>query len=451
MPPPPMEPPRTTWADLPPELLSCVADRLHAAAPYVAARAVCAAWRSALPPPSPSLLVADAHGSAFALSLPLRCAFLLSPLPNRSRCVGSGHGWLAVACEEDVSYQDPDLHCRNFVAGAGWRVVGGSRRERLRIVLLNPCTGERIALPQHARLNPDSVSKIAFASIPRAGDFTVVAACGLGPLARTIAYIRTRVGGGGGATWSFEEIPGGTVLADVVYHDGDGEEDGGDKVYCLTANCDVYVLHIRPRKNPVLEPLLADFAGGAVSYPAHVFAPTYAQLSGIITGAKNLVFCDGNLYQVWRNTTGGAFRFMSPEGGGDAGEWFQVSEDEVFVLRYYPARRPCWEAVGDLGGHSVFVAPASDAVAVRAEGVPGLKVDCVYWTSRVGDRRAMVFDMKARRSTPCLAPSTDTAGRPVCWYFFRRMAIGSNDDDGEILQPQQKCSRLSKNPSWMFL
>lgn len=33
----------------------------------------------------------------------------------------------------------------------------------------------------------------------------------------------------------------------------------------------------------------------------------------------------------------------------------RVEENEMFVLRYYPQRQPCWDAVTDLGGYSVSV------------------------------------------------------------------------------------------------
>ena len=51
-----------------------------------------------------------------------------------------------------------------------------------------------------------------------------------------------------------------------------------------------------------------------------------------------------------------------------------VAENEILVLRYYPRRRrwPCWDAVKDLGGYSLFV-ESNNAVSMYAEGVPGLR------------------------------------------------------------------------------
>ncbi|KAL6845808.1 hypothetical protein ACP4OV_024383 [Aristida adscensionis] len=446
-PPPPMAPPRG-WADLPSDLLSSVADRLHAVAAYVAARGVCAAWRSALPPAAPPFLLmadADSGAAASALSLSARRAFRLPALPTRTRCVGSGHGWLAVTGEEAMCYPDTARYRRY-----PWTTVSYLRR----IALLNPWTGEQIVLPYHERLKPSAVIKIAFAPNPRAGDFTVVVASGHASENHTLAYASTRDGGGGrgGATWSFVEIDTEkAVLADVVYREGrgGGEDDGGDKVYCLAKNCSVYVLHL-PRGGaaalaPVLEPLLPE--PGAFFHPALFFAPIYARLSVFFTStsARNLVFCDGDLYQIWRNCIGGAVILSSPTGAGDD-DRFRVPKDEVFVLRYCPERLPCWEAVADLGGHSVFVGPASGAVVVRAaEHVPGLKGDCVYWVSPHEDRHAMVFDMKTRRCTPCPVPSTGRRGGGTthCWFSLEDTASSGDDGEEETLEGQPKRRRIA--------
>ena len=55
----------------------------------------------------------------------------------------------------------------------------------------------------------------------------------------------------------------------------------------------------------------------------------------------------------------------------------RVEHDEIFVLRYDSQRRPCRDILADLRGHSVFVG-RNNAVSIYAEGVPGLKGDCVY-------------------------------------------------------------------------
>ncbi|KAM0899834.1 hypothetical protein ACQ4PT_021033 [Festuca glaucescens] len=88
----------------------------------------------------------------------------------------------------------------------------------------------------------------------------------------------------------------------------------------------------------------------------------------------------------------------------------RVAENEVLVLRYYPRRQPCWDVVQDLGGYSVFVG-RNNAVSMYAEGVLGLKGNCVYWIGGRGRDQGMVFDMATGRSTPCLPAA---GGRTRC-------------------------------------
>jgi hypothetical protein len=137
-------------------------------------------------------------------------------------------------------------------------------------------------------------------------------------------------------------------LTDLAY-----DVDGG-MVYCLTECGDVHVLHIprggrRPKS--IVKPLLsAERAAGVPFDPAQVFASPYHTASNSkLTRSKQIFLCNGRLYQVWRNTTG-AIASRLPEGRRSS-----MSEGEVVVLRYDPGRQPCWDAVQDLGGYSVFI------------------------------------------------------------------------------------------------
>ncbi|TVU29137.1 hypothetical protein EJB05_20689, partial [Eragrostis curvula] len=394
--------PRQAWADLPPELLLCITDRLTVLRCYLAARGVCAAWRSALAPAAPYLLFG--HGPAVVVSLPLNRVFhLLAMLSSVSgRCIGSSDGWLAVTIKPNGDTPG--------------------------VLLMNPFTGQEVSMPFLPYVTkrdnfltwffwPVFDSKVVFTPNPgKKDDFTVVVAARGG---RTLACITA-----GDAAWSSKEVtgkaawPSKQVIADVVYHN-----DGG-KFYCLTTNGDVHVVHV-PRgcqTKPVLEPLLFDKAG-------NVFAAPYSRVSARAS-AKYLVFCESDMYQVWRNT-GGAFDVQMPGAGP-----FHVSENEVFVFRYAAERRPCWEAAVDLGGRSVFVG-LNNAVSVRAEAVPGLKGDCVYWVCQDADYTAMEFDMRTRRATPCVEWQKDT----VCWYLLGDMA-SRDKKSAEVLQRQQKRMEL---------
>ncbi|XP_006659786.2 uncharacterized protein LOC102701650 [Oryza brachyantha] len=366
------------WGDLPPDLLDVVADALPLE-DYTRVRAVCTAWRAALPPTLPSLLVRRLDGGCHRFStwcLSAATAVLQCPptmLSPTRRCVGSGSGpgWIAVC---------------------GPEVVG----------LVNPLTGEEIpfrSFPQRGLV----VSKIVFAPNPTARDFTAVVisdhACFTGR--GRIAY--TTRGNGG---WAHVEVPGlprRDGIADVVYHD----KGGGKKVaYCLTGSGDVHVLHLpagrhgqrRRRPLPPSFQRLFDKAS-MVFYPTVAFAPPYDDATRRTENAKNLVLChDGHFYQIWRNKC----------------------NDEMLVLRYYPRRRPCWVAAKDLGGFSVFIGQ-NNAVALRVDGsggaaTPGLRRNCVYWID--GSRNeAKVFDMETGKSSPCF-PNGDEAHAAICWCYM---------------------------------
>ncbi|EMS47880.1 hypothetical protein TRIUR3_08883 [Triticum urartu] len=161
--------------------------------------------------------------------------------------------------------------------------------------------------------------------------------------------------------------------------------------------------------------------------PATCFAAPYNTVS-IFTSAKNLVFCDGNLYQIWRNAS--CTVTLQLPGGGHC----RVAENEIVVLRYYPRRQPCWDAVTDLGGYSVFVG-RNNAVSMYAEDVPGLKGNCVYWIGGRGRDQGMVFDMGTGRSTLCLpvAGAGVVPGPPqstICWYFLSDIVNNCNISTG---------------------
>jgi len=455
------------WADLPPDLLCRIGDRLDLKW-YASARGACTAWRCALAPPSPALLVVadDARWCPRAASLPTRRSFELTAIVSGSRCVGSSNGWLALS-----------------VALFTGQTV---------FVLLNPIAAVEILLPP---LIYESrwVSKVVFTPRPAKDDFAAAAICDID----RIAYVTA-----GARRWAVMEpvrLTSGDQLTDVV------STDKG-KVYCLTKCGDVHVLRLpeRRRRKPAntdeagpsepefsvlqrpaertinfrplrcqqqrsfrmmryeqgricnqlepiplrltlcaqafipykrvppesqgpdlnapatVEPLLSD--ANLPFNPATVFAPPYDTVSAF-TSAKNLVFCEGNLYQVWRNAS--CTVTLQLPGGGQR----RVSENEILVLRYYPRRQPCWDVVKDLGGYSLFVG-RNNAVSMYAEGVPGLRGNCVYWIGGRGRDQGMVFDMESGRSTPCRAPQVGfLPGHPhstICWYFLSDVVSNNN-------------------------
>ncbi|RCV07419.1 hypothetical protein SETIT_1G243000v2 [Setaria italica] len=326
-----MAPPRP-WADLPLELVSCIADRLKALRCYLAARGVSKAWRSALESASPYVVRVcriRVRAHAVAVSIPLRRSFHLTTINSYSRCVGSCHGWLAI-----IPYLGSNV-----------------------VLLMNPLTGKnlKLVLPLLPTFQPPH--RIVFAPNPSVEGFTAVATWVAGAN-KLLAYVRIR-----NATCSFELIPVDTPTVHVVYHAGEG--GGGGKFYCLLKNGEVRVLRV-PRDlqaTPVLEPLLDD---GVPSGPTDIFAPPFSRLPEH-TLAKHL-----------RNT-GGAMNVEFPGGGS-----LHMSKNEVFVLRHASA--------------SVSVG-LSNAVSVHAEGMAGMKGNCVYWVGPSDFAEAMAFDMETKRST----------------------------------------------------
>ncbi|CAM0953966.1 unnamed protein product, partial [Alopecurus aequalis] len=400
------------WADLPSDLLRRISDSLDLKC-YANARGSCTTWRCTLAPPSPSLLLILDDGATCRMSvasLPARRSFELKAIPRRRRCFGSSNGWLALTL---YVYHD-----------------------QIMFILFNPITGTEIALPPLV-YNSTRPSKLVFAPGPASDDFAAAAICDVDRLAYVI---------GGARRWAIlgpVHLAAGDHFVDIVYH-----EKG--RVYCLTHYGDVKVLSLPercrqepamvddPSSVPAIPPLASPAqraslaigraqqegdmrlrrslgldlnASAAVAEFDHAasFAPPYDTLS-VFTSAKNLVFCEGNLYQIWRNAS--CTVTVRLPGGGHR----RVVENEVFVLRYYPRRQPCWHAATDLGEYSVFVG-RSNAVAMYAQGVPGLKGNCVYWIGGRGSDQGMAFDMETGRSTPCLPTAVGVAPQRIFgWY-----------------------------------
>ncbi|CAL4956382.1 unnamed protein product [Urochloa decumbens] len=488
------------WADLHPDLLVQITDRIDDLKSYTSVRGACTTWRRTLAPLFPALLAA-AEGATMSTSRPSaasllmpdsgRSSFELAPVASGSRCVGSNGGWLALCVRVIVGISEAEHPTAFF------------------FFLANPVTGAEIALPPLLH-EAKWITKAVFAPNPAADDFAVAAICD----ADTIIYVTA-----GDTSWAVLDpvCPGiRDHLADLVYH------EQGHKVYCLTRCGLVHVLHLpeRRRRKPavVLDPtklsvlrppkgigviiqryhpdmtlpvtiapyyywrirrppatdlintpmrthswylsirdnedcdevpagtmmddpywtLSAEPQEPELSSPARIeyllsataFAQPYRAVSDI-ANAKHLVFCEGNMYQVWRNTS----CTVNLQGPGGVGQ-HRVLLGEVIVLRYYPNRghRSWWDVVKDLGGYSFFVG-RNNAVSVYAEGVPGLRANCVYWIDGHCREKGMVFDMATGRSTPCRPPAEvaapDECPRRMClWYFMSDMVTTDSSNGG---------------------
>ncbi|TVU08405.1 hypothetical protein EJB05_41809, partial [Eragrostis curvula] len=426
------------WADLQPDLLCRIGDRLDLKG-YASARGACTAWRCALAPTSPALLLLVAgedQWRPYAAPLPSRRSFELTAFISDSRCIGSSNGWLALSVKQL------------------WR--------RTVFVLLNPVAAVEIVLPPLLICHYESkrISKVVFTPNPTKEDFAVAAICDV----NRIAYVTA-----GARRWAVMDpigLTGDDQLTDIVYTDN-------GKVYCLTKRGDVHLVCL-PQCRRCRKPANADDAGPSEPEfsvlrhptviflgnserqdgfelnadmnalatvepllseanlpfnPATVFAPPYDTVS-VFTSAKNLVFSEGSLYQVWRNSS--CTVTLQLRGGGRC----RISDNEIFVLRYCPQRQPCWDVVKDLGGYSFFVG-RNNAVSMYAEGVPGLRANCVYWIGGHGRDQGMIFDMATGRSTSCRAPQIGQAPghlhrqySTVCWYFLSDLVSNNSSSGG---------------------
>ncbi|XBI74326.1 hypothetical protein VPH35_067890 [Triticum aestivum] len=430
------------WIDLPPELLTRVADGLDDLRFYTSVRGTCTAWRRALAPPTPSLLVLHRDGAtrrrpAAIVSLPAHRSFGLKAIPSGSSCPNALPP-MRGSFEFTSTY--PIRSCLG--CGGGWLAFSVCLYDgQSLLTLFHPVTAAEILLPPliyDTRL----LSKIVFVPDPTRDDFTAATICDIDRLAYVTA---------GARRWAILDrvrLATGDQLIDVIYH----QNGQNGMVYCLTRFGNVYVLHLpeRRRREPVIiedQTLAEDLvtrnrriiqmhnAGSDLNAPASMqplllssassFTPLYIAVSDL-TSAKNLVFCNGNLYQIWRNATCTVTLHLV------GGSHRRIEEDEIFVLKYNPRRRPCWDAVADLGGYSVFVG-RSNAVSMHAEGVPGLKGNCVYWIGGRGRDQGMVFDMGTGKSTPCLPSTAGVVPGPLqctfCWYFPREVVNNCNTNE----------------------
>ncbi|CAN6239819.1 unnamed protein product [Urochloa humidicola] len=403
------------WATLPPDLLRFITSDGFGLPleSYSSIRGVCTAWRSALPPPTPLLLAVSGFyaprdrqvqpGQLMSASFLTedhhhRSSFRLSELPTGGDLVGSSNGWIAV---------DP--------------VWPG-------IFLLNPLGegGCEVVLEPVRDTGGEPVVKIAFAPNPTPYEYTAVAICG----PRRLAYVTTRDAAPMSRRWTVMDVAVADErdkLVDLVYDDASG------KAYCVTAHGDVHVFHAPGsscrRRRPRVSPLHPKGGGG-------LFAPPYDDTSRLTGAAKSIFLSGGSLYQVWRNAAAAVSWRTTPEGGDGR---FCVAKDEVFVLKCDPnpkRRRPCWNAVNDLGGCAVFIGKNSPVV-LRPEDATGVRPNCVYWINEESRFEPMVFDMATRKSTrlPLAANKGEcpAARRPVCWFFLNDK-VASIDGNGSKIE-----------------
>ncbi|XBI23148.1 hypothetical protein VPH35_064080 [Triticum aestivum] len=229
------------WADLPPELVCRIADGLDDLKCYASARGTCPTWRSALTPPSPSLLMDHSDDPAkccitttikrrttvasilmcrsFGLNpipsgklRPAACrSFKLSTIPSVRTCLGCCGGWLALSVYIDGGHNLLSLF-------------------HPLLSLFHPVMAAEILLPP---LIYDSrlVSKMVFAPSPTTKDLLAAMICDINRL----SYIAA--GAGRWAVLDPIRLADGDQITDLIY-----QRNG--MVYWLTRFGDVHMLRL---------------------------------------------------------------------------------------------------------------------------------------------------------------------------------------------------------------
>ena len=161
----------------------------------------------------------------------------------------------------------------------------------------------------------------------------------------------------------------------------------------------MHVLHLTRRRRRVYRRAPPIEVGPLPKLPigADAFPPPYDVIEQH-TDAKNLVLCDGELYQVWRRPSGAGSVTVDVPPGGPA-RWIHIYQGDVFVLRYNPGnwQVSCWTVAEakDLRGNAVFVVGMNDAAVVRGEGVSANSV--YYWDGPRGggDYEAVAYNVSS--------------------------------------------------------
>ncbi|TVU15633.1 hypothetical protein EJB05_39164, partial [Eragrostis curvula] len=370
------------WADLPSELLLLISNGFGLPLEsYCRVRLVCTAWRSALPPPPPMLITLNPTTDSNIIRILME---YIQPVTAFFLPVGSSFDLTTLP-------------------------IGS--------LPLEPSRRRRQAGPSPPGPAPN-LSKIVFAANPTPEHYVAVAITGSG----TLGYAKA-----GDTEWT-------TIDDDVAMEREDDrlvdiayDADAG-KLYCVTAYGDVRVVRMRRRpprlRQTIVEPPQIERTGRAFDAAA-VYAPPYDTASKFMR-FKRIFFVDGRMYQLWRNTTG-ADSWRMP-----GGALFHLAKDDVFVLKYGPGRRPCWDAATDLGGCAVFVGK-NNPVVLRPDDAPGVRANCVYWIDEESRNAPMVFDVATGAST--LHPSAAKVLSPlftssVCWYFLNDKITSVVKDNG---------------------
>lgn len=424
--------------DLPVDIVRCIAD-LTPTECRPRMRAACSALSAAVPAePPPWILIQPGGDDGTAtteegersrgfsvLSLPADaklspgCSVVrgLAAFPA-SRCVGAGHGWvalvgadLAVTLHNPVSggaVSLPPLSRHPLVGAAGLRDDG---RVLWRTWLdLCPNSGDLVPAEE---FRDDFVRKVVFSARPEQERYFAVV---IGGFHKYAMY--ARAGAGAWETLRDERgspvslvhdavhVEGGRFLAVTRVHgkvlefdltagdhgvDGDGDEEE-DRRHSPTVSF-------------FAEPLgLAEW-----------FAYSARDSSGLQL-ENHLVLIDGKVYQIWSALVVVPGEAMT----------HRHHIEEAGAVRFDPERSTCWTEVADLGDWAVLVGK-NETVAVRAGDVPGgVRGSCVYYIDGKLDGVVRAFDLRSGRAEvlggdvvreACSSAMAPPRSHPPVWFL----------------------------------
>ncbi|KAL6658787.1 hypothetical protein ACP70R_002827 [Stipagrostis hirtigluma subsp. patula] len=407
-------------ADLPEDIVRGIADRV---APECRPRmrAICSAFSAAVPAePQPWIVLQpdddiaerdQQSGSFSVMSLPANRKLRLSrpcSIPG-ARCLGAGHGWLAlVGGDLSVTLHNP-LSDRSVSLPPLTRhpMVGGVRDDG-RVLWRSwlgvwPNSGDLVAAEE---LRDTFVRKIVFSPRPDQDGYFAVA---ISDRRSYAMYARA-----GSTAWrTLRDAHGHPVslVHDVVHVEG-------SRFFAVT-RCHGKVLaldlavqagvgaggdHDADQDHQAAQGGVDDDSGGEEEDVHDRYSPSVSVFAGPLALAETIgyfsrgtdmhvenhvVLVDGELHQIWASWV----IEPAPEEDDSDGDY---RIEEVGVVKCDLDQCACWAEVADLGDWAVLVG-RNETVAVRAGDVPGVRGSCVYFIDNRLKEMICAFDTRSGR------------------------------------------------------
>ncbi|KAL6841016.1 hypothetical protein ACP4OV_029276 [Aristida adscensionis] len=457
----------TTGSDLPPDAVRCVAEQADAGS-RARMRAVCPSWSAAVPDetPLPWVLVQpaadvkdDDDGAATAaerdcfsvLSLPANRELTLSRAFSSgggfagARCVGAGHGWLALV-EADLNVT---LH--NPVTGRSVFLPPLVRHPMVRARRVRDGTVQRVTIIDDERTLATStaeevrdtlVQKIVFSASPERDNYFAVqlvhehSPYALFARANATQWKTLRDKDGKHVKGVSDVVHlEGSRFAAVTRHHGEvlhfdlAEQNGRRRNYESEfvyqrkyAGVEDYYEPCSHRVRNLAPPLASPAA--MVYYPGD---------KGHVD--NHLVLVGGELYQIWA-------AWVADPASEEEDAGYRIIE-EVGVVKCDMEEHTYLEVAGELDDWAVLVG-RNETVAVRAGDMPAVRGNCVYFIDYRLENVVCAYDLEAqcavavdcemlRRAWP-MAPARWSSPQPV-WFMPSNAGAAAAAAEGPKRRP----------------